>query len=254
MIYFIEYVIYFLCAHVSHKKMRHFIAGPCSIESEEQALETAEFVRRNGATAYRAMLFKPRSNPDSFQGLGSRGLPIIEKLSAILPLVIEVMDTQQIELVRDYASFFQVGARNCQNFSLLKELAKEKKPVIFKRGMAVTISEWIAASDYLKSCDVIFCERGIRTFETETRFTFDINAIPVMKSKGFTIIADPSHGTGIHEYVQPIAMAALAAGADGLMIEVHPCPDKALSDPKQQLNFNDFENLAKAIRSNHEAL
>jgi len=226
----------------------YLIAGPCSIENEK-AIEIAKFVKQNGGTHFRGMLFKPRSSPESFQGLGEEGLEILEKCRKILPVVTEVMDKEQIEIVRDVCDIYQVGARNCQNFSLLKELGKEDKPVIFKRGFGVKIKEWIAAAEYLNKEGIIFCERGIRTFEDSTRFTFDINAIPVMKEKGLTIIADPSHAAGERKYVPAIAKAALAAGADGLLIEVHPKPEEAKSDTRQQLNFEEFSKLMVEIKA-----
>lgn len=231
-------------------ELKYFIAGPCAIEAEEQALKTAEFVKAEGATHFRAMLFKPRSKPDSFQGLGEKGLEILRKCREIMPIASEAMDTEQLELLKDEADIIQIGARNCQNYSLLKAINKEckGKEVIFKRGFAVTLKEWLAAAEYLKDCEVIFCERGIRTFETATRFTFDINIIPLLKNHNKTIIADPSHGIGLRPFVPDIAKAALAAGSDGLMIEVHPEPEKAKSDAGQQLNFSEFAGLAKWVK------
>ena len=236
-------------------QLKYFIAGPCSVESEEQALSTAKLVKSHGATHFRAMLFKPRSDARSFQGLGAedydKGLEILRKCRKELPVVSEVMDEKQLALLKDEIDIVQIGARNCQNYSLLKAVNNVKKRVILKRGLAVTLKEWLSAASYLEDCDVIFCERGIRTFETATRFTFDVNIIPLMKNHNKTIIADPSHGIGLRPFVPQIAKAAVAAGADGLLVEVHPEPEKAKSDSQQQLNFDEFSKLAQWISDYH---
>ena len=230
------------------------MAGPCSAENEKQVRTTAAAVRRAGAKVFRGGAFKPRSSPYSFQGLGEEGLRMLRDAAKAenLVLVTEVMDLSQIELIEKYADIFQVGARNMQNFTLLRELGHVRKPVLLKRGISATIEEWLLSAEYVLSGgnnDVILCERGIRTFETATRNTFDISAIPVVKKLShLPIIADPSHGTGRRDKVIPMARAAVAAGADGLLIEVHDNPEKALSDGAQSLYPEQFERLMGELR------
>ena len=225
------------------------MAGPCSIESQTQLLQTAEFVQSQGAQVLRGGIYKLRSNPDSFQGLGREAHDIAKDVKAKtgLSFISEVTDPRQIADLHDLVDVFQVGSRNMHNYALLKELGSLKKPVLLKRGFSGLIQEWIYSAEYVAkggNPNVILCERGIRTFETATRNTFDINAIAYIKANShFPIIADPSHGTGQTELVTPVALAAAIAGADGLIIEVHPEPTKALSDGYQALNFKQFEKL-----------
>jgi 3-deoxy-7-phosphoheptulonate synthase len=230
------------------------MAGPCSAESEPQVRAAAAAVRRAGAKIFRGGAFKPRSSPYSFQGLGEEGLQMLREASNAenLKLVSEVMDVSQIELVGRYCDIFQVGARNMQNFTLLRELGHVRKPVLVKRGISATIEEWLLSAEYVLSggnTEVILCERGIRTFETATRNTFDISAIPVVKKLShLPIIADPSHGAGRRDMVAPMARAAVAAGADGLIIEVHCDPDHALSDGAQSMFPAQFDRLMAELR------
>ena len=230
------------------------MAGPCSAENEKQVGTTAAAVRRAGAKIFRGGAFKPRSSPYSFQGLGEEGLRLLRDASRAenLKLITEVMDLSQIELIDRYADIFQVGARNMQNFTLLRELGHVRKPVLLKRGISATIEEWLLSAEYVLSggnTDVILCERGIRTFETATRNTFDISAIPVVrKLSHLPIVADPSHGAGRRDMVVPMARAAVAAGADGLIIEVHCDPDHALSDGAQSLFPSQFDRLMAELR------
>lgn len=229
------------------------MAGPCSVESEEQINTIAARVAKSGARFLRGGAFKPRSSPYSFQGLGEEGLKFLRAAADAhqLKVVTEVMDRSQISLVEKYADVLQVGARNMQNFTFLKELGKASKPVLLKRGMAATIEEWLMSAEYILSggnSQVILCERGIRTFETATRNTLDVSAIPVIKKKShLPIIADPSHGIGIRDKVVPMARACIAAGADGVMIEVHHDPDHAKSDGAQSLYPDQFDVLMKEI-------
>jgi 3-deoxy-7-phosphoheptulonate synthase len=230
------------------------MAGPCSAENETQVRATAAAVRRAGAKIFRGGAFKPRSSPYSFQGLGEEGLRLLRDACAAegMALVTEVMDLSQIELIDRYADIYQVGARNMQNFTLLRELGHARKPVLLKRGISATIEEWLLSSEYILSggnTDVILCERGIRTFETATRNTFDISAIPVVKKLShLPIVADPSHGAGRRDMVVPMARAAVAAGADGLIIEVHVDPDHALSDGAQSMFPAQFDRLMAELR------
>jgi 3-deoxy-7-phosphoheptulonate synthase len=230
------------------------IGGPCSVESREQIEESASQVARAGAKGLRGGAFKPRSSPYSFQGLGEEGLRMMRQAADRhgLFVVSEVMDHTQIPMMSEYVDMFQVGARNMQNFHLLKELGRSRTPVLLKRGISATIEELLLSAEYLLSggnYDVILCERGIRTFESYTRNTMDISAIPVVKKLShLPIMADPSHGTGRRDKVIPMARAAVAAGADGLLIEVHPNPDKALSDGAQSLFPEQFMELMDQLR------
>jgi 3-deoxy-7-phosphoheptulonate synthase len=225
------------------------IAGPCAVESEEQIVETARHVKKMGADFLRGGAFKPRTGPHTFQGLKKEGLKLLAlaKKASGLPIVTEIISQQNVDLVAQYADILQVGARNMQNFELLKEVGRIKKPVILKRGMSATIEEFLAAAEYIYSegnHDVILCERGIRTFETATRNSLDLSVVPIIKELShLPIIVDPSHATGKRTLVPPMAKAALVAGAHGIMVEVHPEPDKALSDGAQSLTFSGFEKL-----------
>lgn len=236
------------------------LAGPCAVESEKQIFTVAKQVKDVGAKILRGGAFKPRTSPYSFQGLGDGGLRLLRSAADEFGLVVitEVMDRSQIEIVEQYADILQVGARNMQNFTFLKDLGKVSKPVMLKRGMAATIEEWLMSAEYILSGGnhrVILCERGIRTFETATRNTLDISAIPAIhKRSHLPIIADPSHGTGIRDKVIPMARAAVAAGADGIMVEVHNDPDNALSDGAQSLYPEQFAQLMKEIRLIAEAI
>jgi len=229
------------------------IAGPCAIESYEQLLSTALEVQRLGANLLRGGAYKPRTSPYSFRGKGEIGLEMLSQIKALtgLPVVTEVMDVRDIERVAEVADMFQIGSRNMQNYTLLTEVGKTKLPVFLKRGLASTIEEWIYAAEYIMAegnDQVVLCERGIRTFETYTRNTVDITAIPALKElTHLPVFLDPSHGTGKWSLVSPVALAGIAAGADGLMIEVHPQPNLALSDGDQSLNFERFAELMKSI-------
>ncbi|MBV9155211.1 MAG: 3-deoxy-7-phosphoheptulonate synthase [Acidobacteriaceae bacterium] len=231
------------------------MAGPCSIENQEQIESAAEIVASGGARVIRGGAFKPRSSPYSFQGMGEEGLRILRSAADRhgLLVVSEVMDQTQIPLLFEYADILQVGARNMQNFNLLRELGKIRKPVLLKRGVAATVEELLLSAEYIMSggnYEVILCERGIRTFETSTRNTMDIAAIPVLKRlTHLPVIADPSHGTGKRDYVLPMARAAVAAGADGLLVEVHPDPDRAISDGAQTLRPHQFSEMMQQIRA-----
>ncbi|BCS33605.1 3-deoxy-7-phosphoheptulonate synthase [Luteitalea sp. TBR-22] len=230
------------------------MAGPCSAENEQQVMTTAAAVRRAGAKVLRGGAFKPRSSPYSFQGLGEEGLKLLRAGADEhgLKLVSEVMDVSQIEVMGKYVDIYQVGARNMQNFTLLRELGKVRRPVLLKRGISATIEEWLLSAEYVLAggnMDVILCERGIRTFESYTRNTLDISAIPVVKKLShLPIFVDPSHGTGRRDKVAPMARAAVAAGADGLLIEVHCDPDNALSDGAQSMFPGQFERLMAELR------
>ena len=236
------------------------MAGPCSIEGEEQAFTIAAAVAAAGATVMRGGAYKPRTSPYSFQGLGEEGLKLMRRAADAhgLAVVSEVMDSQQVPLVARYADILQVGARNMQNFALLREVGHVDKPVLLKRGLAATIEEWLMSAEHILSqgnSQVILCERGIRTFETYTRNTLDLNAIPVVKELShLPVIVDPSHGTGIRNKVAPMARAAIAAGADGLIIEVHHDPDHALSDGAQSLFPPQYAELVAQIRTIAEVL
>jgi len=230
------------------------MAGPCSIESRDQIFAVAESVARSGAKFLRGGAFKPRSSPYSFQGMGEEGLKLMREAADQFGVLVvsEVMEISQIPVMLPYVDLLQVGARNMQNFNLLRELGKVRKPVLLKRGIAATIEELLLSAEYLMAggnYDIIVCERGIRTFETYTRNTMDISAIPIVKKLShLPILADPSHGTGRREKVSPMGRAAIAAGADGLLIEVHNCPDKALSDGAQSLYPEQFAKLVGELR------
>ena len=229
------------------------MAGPCSVESGEQLMETARAVKAAGANMLRGGAYKPRTSPYDFQGLGVEALHLLQQASEEtgLPIVTEVMSEADVEVVAEYADMLQVGARNMQNFSLLRKLAIVERPILLKRGPSATIKEWLLAAEYLLAGgnpNVVLCERGIKTFETATRNTLDLAAIALAKElTHLPVIADPSHGTGLRSLVPPMSKAAAAAGADGLMIEVHPCPERALSDGPQSLDLAGFAQLMKDL-------
>jgi 3-deoxy-7-phosphoheptulonate synthase len=231
------------------------IAGPCSVESESQILAAARAVRKAGAVALRGGAFKPRSSPYSFQGLGKPALALLAraKKETGLAIVTEAMDEEGVHAVTEVADCIQIGARNMQNYSLLRAVGRVRKPVLLKRGMAATINDLLLSAEYILAegnSQVILCERGVRSFDTATRYMFDITSIPtVHKLSHLPIIADPSHGTGLRDKVSPVARAALAAGADGILVEVHPDPDRALSDGAQSLAPEDFAMLVKELRA-----
>ena len=235
------------------------MAGPCSVESEAQIIESAQAVKAAGATVLRGGAFKPRTSPYSFQGLEEDGLKLLAKARELtgLPIVTEVVNPETADLVAEYADILQIGARNAQNFALLKKVGQLKKPVLLKRGMSMTIQEFLMSAEYVMSegnQSVILCERGIRTFETATRNTLDLSAIPVLKEKThLPVVADPSHGTGNYHYVAAMSYAAVAAGADGLIIEVHPDPERASSDGPQSLKPKKFAAMMEKMRLFAEA-
>jgi 3-deoxy-7-phosphoheptulonate synthase len=229
------------------------MAGQCSVDTEEQMMATARVVKEAGGHILRGGAFKPRTNPYAFRGLGEKGLQILAEARAEtgLPVISEVMDPRNVELVARYADILQVGSRSMQNFTLLDEVGRSGKPVMLKRGMWAPLQEWLLAAEYVLAqgnSEVIFCERGIRTFETSTRFTMDLSAVPAVKRLShLPIIGDPSHATGHRYLVEPMAMAAVAAGADGLIVELHPNPDRALSDGAQSLTFDGFRQLMERV-------
>ena len=231
------------------------IAGPCSVESEEQIVNAARAVRAAGASALRGGAFKPRSSPYSFQGLGKRGLELLAlaRQETGLPIVTEALDEEGAHLVAEYADCIQIGARNMQNYSLLRAVGRMEKPVLLKRGMAATITDLLLSAEYILAegnGQVILCERGIRSFDTMTRNLFDLTAIPIVQRLShLPMIADPSHGTGLRDKVIPMARAAIAAGADGILVEVHPTPDRALSDGGQSLYPDQFARLVTELRA-----
>ncbi len=236
------------------------ICGPCSVEDETTTLRTAEFLASRGVKLFRAGAFKPRSSPYSFQGLGLEGLRLLEKVRdrTGLGIVTELMDTEHIEAVEQTADIVQIGARNMQNFSLLKRVAVGTRPVLLKRGMSATLEELLMAAEYLLAGgnrQVVLCERGVRTFADHTRNTLDLSLVPPVKELShLPILVDPSHGTGRRDYVPPMALASLAAGAHGLLLEVHPHPEEALSDGAQTLNFDEFDRLLEVLKRLAEAL
>ena len=229
------------------------IAGPCSVESREQLLSTAHAVKKAGASMLRGGAYKPRTSPYDFQGLGVEALKILRDAAdeTGLPVVTEVMGTEDVELICEYADVLQVGARNMQNHNLLRKLATVSKPVLLKRGPSATVKEWLLAAEYLLAGgnrDVVLCERGIKTFETETRNTMDLAAVALARDLShLPVIADPSHGTGKQSLIAAMSRAAVAVGADGLIIEVHPCPERALSDGPQSLDFGAFEKVMRGL-------
>jgi 3-deoxy-7-phosphoheptulonate synthase len=230
------------------------IAGPCSVESRAQLLDTTHAVKRVGATMLRGGAYKPRTSPYDFQGLGLEALKILReaKDQTGLPVVTEVMSTEDVEIICEHVDMLQVGARNMQNFALLRRLATVKKPILLKRGPSATVKEWLLAAEYLLAGgnnQVVLCERGIKTFETEMRNTFDLAAVALARDLShLPVIADPSHGTGKQSLISAVSRAAVAVGADGLIIEVHPCPERALSDGAQSLDFAGFEKVMRALR------
>lgn len=231
------------------------IAGPCAVESETQALTIAKHVKAAGAQIFRGGAFKPRTSPYSFQGLGKEGLEILAKVRETTGMLVvtEVMDYENFDLVEEYADVIQIGARNMQNYSLLKRAGKAKRPVLLKRGMAATIDEWLMAAEYILeggNSQVILCERGVRTFVHHSRNTLDLSAVPFVRNEShLPVIVDPSHATGRRDQVIPLSRAAVAVGADGLMVEVHHAPEEALSDGAQSLYPEQFEKLSSQVRS-----
>jgi 3-deoxy-7-phosphoheptulonate synthase len=238
--------------HVGSQKVA-IIAGPCSVESREQILESAEIVKSAGGTALRGGAFKPRTSPYSFQGMGLAGLELLAEARAQtgLPVVTEVMAPDQVSMVAQYANVLQIGARNMQNYNLLRAVGETRHPILLKRGMMNTLEELLMSAEYILASgnpNVMLCERGIRTFETYTRNTFDVNAIAALKARThLPVLVDPSHATGHWQYVQSAALAGVAAGADGLIIEVHPCPEQAKSDGLQSLKPDRFADLVQRI-------
>jgi 3-deoxy-7-phosphoheptulonate synthase len=236
------------------------ISGPCSVESREQLISIAEEVKKAGARILRGGAFKPRTSPYTFQGLGVDGLKLLAEAREVtgLPVITEIMDTKDLEVIEQYADCLQVGARNMQNFALLKEVGRSRLPVMLKRGMSATIKDLLMSAEYILSegnFNVMLCERGIRTFETYTRNTLDLNAVPVLKREThLPVIVDPTHGIGLREHVPAMALAAVAAGADGLMIEVHNSPEMAKSDGEQALLPNEFTDLITRVRAVAEAI
>jgi 3-deoxy-7-phosphoheptulonate synthase len=236
------------------------IAGPCSVENEDMILRTAEWLMQRGVRLLRAGAFKPRTSPYAFQGMGLEGLTILDRARRRtgIGIVTELMDTDNADALEQAADVIQIGTRNMQNFSLLKRVARASKPVLLKRGMSATLEEWLMAAEYVMAggnYNVVLCERGVRTFSDHSRNTLDLSVIPPAKKLShLPILVDPSHGTGKRDYVPPMALAALAAGADGLLIEVHPDPDHALSDGAQSLSFAGFERLLESLRRLAEPL
>lgn len=235
------------------KEDKIIIAGPCAIESYDQLLKTAQFVKSKGANVLRGGAYKPRTSPNSFQGLKEEGLEILKavKKETGMAVVTELMDIRELDKVYEVTDIIQIGSRNMQNFNLLTEVGKQDKPVMLKRGFCSTINEWIGASEYIikeGNNKVIMCERGIRTFENYTRNTLDLTAVPIIqKETGLPVIVDPSHGTGVRYLIKPMSIGAFAVGANGIMVEVHPEPEKALSDGIQSLHFEEFEDLMNEL-------
>jgi len=236
------------------------IAGPCTVESREQVLRTAEAVREAGASLLRGGAFKPRTSPYSFQGLGERGLELLAEARERtgLPVVTEVLDTEQVDIVAQYADMLQIGSRNMMNFALLRKVAATGKPVLLKRGFAATIEEWLLAAEYLLAGgndQVVLCERGVRGFETATRFTLDLNAVPLVRQLShLPVVVDPSHGTGLRELVPAMSLAAIAAGAHGLIVEVHVEPEAALVDGRQAIDPATLAEIVRRTRAVHRAV
>lgn len=231
------------------------VTGPCSVEGLEQLLEVARHAKKLGASMLRGGVFKPRTSPYDFQGLGELGLRYLAEAreDTGLPVVTEVLEPEKVDLVAKYSDMLQVGARNAQNFALLRSVGRSGKPVLLKRGMMMTIEEWLQAAEYVLlegNRNVVLCERGIRTYEKATRNTLDLASVPVLKRvTHLPVVVDPSHATGYRELIAPMSKAAIAAGADGLMIETHPTPETALSDAQQQLNLGEFEDLMKELEA-----
>jgi 3-deoxy-7-phosphoheptulonate synthase len=229
------------------------IAGPCSVESEAHTLEIAEFLKSEGVHLLRAGAFKPRTSPYSFQGMGREGLEILKKVRAKtgIGIVTELMDTEEADVVEDCADIIQIGTRNMQNYALLRRVGKMKKPVLLKRGMSATLEEWLMAAEYILAGgnkQVLLCERGVRTFNDHSRNTLDLSVVPPLQATShLPVLIDPSHGTGKRAYVPPMALASLAAGSDGLLLEIHPNPDKAASDGMQTIDFPTFTKLRKTL-------
>ena len=236
------------------KEDKIIIAGPCAIESYEQLLETAQFIKSKGANILRGGAYKPRTSPKSFQGLKEEGLEILKavKKETGMAVITELMDIRELDKLYEVTDIIQIGSRNMQNFSLLTEIGKQDKPVMLKRGICATIGEWIGAAEYIAlegNSNIIMCERGIRTYNDYTRNTLDLSAVPIIKKEtGLPIVVDPSHGTGIRYLIKPMSMGSFAVGADGIMVEVHPQPENALSDGMQSLNFSEFEDLISSIK------
>lgn len=236
------------------------IAGPCSVENEDMILRTAEFLMDRGIRLLRAGAFKPRSSPYAFQGMGLEGLEILSRVrkKTGIGIVTELLDTDNADAVEEHCDIIQIGTRNMQNFALLKRVAKARKPVLLKRGMSATMEEWLMAAEYImagENYEVILCERGVRTFSDHSRNTLDLSVIPpVKKFSHLPILVDPSHGTGRRDYVPPMALAAMAAGADGLLLEIHPDPDRALSDGAQTISFESFDALLAKLKRLEDAL
>jgi 3-deoxy-7-phosphoheptulonate synthase len=236
------------------------IAGPCSVQSEEELIDIAREAKAAGANMIRGGAFKPRTSPYSFQGMGEDGLKCLAAAREItgLPVVTEVMEPDQVELVAEYADMLQIGTRNMANFNLLKRVGRSGRPVLLKRGFAATIEEWMMSAEYILSCgnpDVVLCERGIRSFDTSTRFTLDLNAVPLAKElTHLPIMVDPSHGTGKRSLVERMSLAGLAAGADGLILEVHPDPERSLSDAAQTITLETLERIIGRGRALHSLL
>ncbi len=225
------------------------MAGPCSIEGESEFIEEAGYLYGRGIRLIRGEAYKPRTSPYTFQGLGEEGLKIIEEAKSLYDIYVvsEVMDPRDMEKVYDVCDIFQIGSRNMANYSLLKEVGRQRKPVLLKRGMSATVEEWLLAADYIAgggNRDIILCERGIRTFETYTRNTLDLSVVPaVHELSRYPVIVDPSHGTGRREMIIPMSAAAIACGADGVMVEVHPHPAEALTDGEQSIDYAEFDKL-----------
>ena len=236
------------------KEDKIIIAGSCAIESYDQLLKTAQFVKSKGANVLRGGAYKPRTFPNSFQGLKEEGLEILKAVKKETEMIVitELMDIRDLEKLYEVADIIQIGSRNMQNFSLLTEVGKQDKPVMLKRGFCATVSEWIGASEYIikeGNNKIIMCERGIRTFERYTRNTLDLAVVPIIqKETGLPIVVDPSHGTGVRYLIKPMSIGAFAVGADGIMIEVHPNPSEALCDGEQSLCFSEFEDLMESIK------
>lgn len=242
-------------AEIGNRKKFTVIAGPCSVENHDQIVEVAESVKKSGATLLRGGAFKPRTSPYSFQGLELEGLELLKEAKANtgLPIVTEIMSPKMVEKFESDVDIIQVGARNMQNFDLLKELGKASKPILLKRGLSATIEEWLMSAEYIMAGgneNVILCERGIRTFETYTRNTLDLSAIPAVKKLShLPVVVDPSHSAGRRWMVEPLSLAAMAIGADGLIVEVHNCPEKALCDGAQSLDPKQFDDLMIKLRN-----